>query len=315
MKISLITTVLNEENSIGVFLDSILKQTKLPDEVVIVDGGSTDKTVSSIKYYVSSVNQLKIRLIIKRGNRSVGRNTAIKNSIGDVIAVSDSGCRLDKNWLAEITRPFSDKNIDVVAGYYKPKTNSIFEKSLATYTCVMPDRADPENFLPSSRSVAFRKSAWDNVGGYPEELDTCEDLVFDKKLKKAGLKFHFAKNAIVHWPQRKNIFQAAKQFMGYAIGDGQALYIRPQTPLLFARYIFGTVLVVLYLITNSTLLLSIIYYLVAVYLVWSVWKNYKYVKHPEAFLYLPLLQITSDVAVILGMTIGLVSRIGGSTNL
>ena len=301
MKISLITTVLNEENAIGFFLESVSKQTVSPDELIIVDAGSKDATVSSMK-------RIKTRVIVKKGNRSAGRNIAIKNSSGDIIAVSDAGCILDKNWLKNITKPFENKDVDVVAGFYKPRTGSIFEECLATYTCVMPDKVDPKNFLPSSRSVAFRREAFKKVRGYPENLNTCEDLVFDKKLKKAGFKFQFAKKAIVYWPQRKNIFQATKQFLNYAIGDGQALYIRPQTPLLFARYFFGLILVIFYFTTKSALLLSIIYYLLSIYLIWSVWKNYKYVKHPKAFIYLPALQITSDMAVICGMTLGFLKR-------
>lgn len=318
MKISLITTVLNEEKSIKSFLDSVLSQKTLPNEVVIVDGGSTDATASVISNFESPISpaspkllgasSFQFKLIKKRGNRSVGRNTAIKNSTGDIITVSDVGCILDKNWLKNITEPFKDGSVDVVSGFYKPVTRSVFEKSLSTYTCVMPDNVYPKSFLPSSRSVAFRKRVWLKVGGYPEHLDTCEDLVFARKLKRAGFKFHFAENAIVHWPQKKNIFQAAMQFFTYAVGDGQALYIRPQTPFLFARYTSGAVLVALYLNTKSNLLLSIIYYLIAAYIVWAVWKNYKYVRHLKAFLYLPVLQITSDIAVICGMTIGFLKR-------
>jgi len=51
IKISLICTVLNEQKSMGAFLDSIEIQTKKPDEIVIVDGGSNDKTVEIIKNY------------------------------------------------------------------------------------------------------------------------------------------------------------------------------------------------------------------------------------------------------------------------
>jgi glycosyltransferase involved in cell wall biosynthesis len=48
MKTSLITTVYNEQNSISDFLKSIFEQTLLPDEIVIVDGGSKDQTVQMI---------------------------------------------------------------------------------------------------------------------------------------------------------------------------------------------------------------------------------------------------------------------------
>lgn len=51
MKVSFITTVFNEEKTIGSFLESLFKQTKLPDEVIIVDAGSTDGTISRIRNY------------------------------------------------------------------------------------------------------------------------------------------------------------------------------------------------------------------------------------------------------------------------
>ena len=61
MKISLITTVLNEEKTIKFLLQSIEVQTKKPDEVVIVDAGSTDQTVQLIKAWQKR-SKLKIRL-------------------------------------------------------------------------------------------------------------------------------------------------------------------------------------------------------------------------------------------------------------
>lgn len=308
MKISFVTTVFNEEKTIKKLIDSLFIQTKLPDEIIIVDGGSTDGTVESIKHHISNIENVKLKVMTKKGNRSVGRNFAIEQASGDIIAVSDAGCILNKNWLKNIVKPFENNNIDVVSGYYKPKTDSIFEKCLAAYTCVMLDKVDPENFLPSSRSVAFRKETWEKVGGYPEELDTCEDLVFDKKLKSAGFKFVFAKDAIVYWPQKKNIVQAFMQFFSYAMGDGQALYIRPQVPFLFARYIVGSALLLIFLKTGSFTILYSLFFFLFFYLVWAICKNYKYVKHAKALIYLPLLQFTSDIAVISGFLVGLIAK-------
>ncbi|MBU2632200.1 glycosyltransferase [Patescibacteria group bacterium] len=308
MKISLIATTFNEEDSIEEFIKSVSLQTKIPDELIIVDGGSTDKTEDKIRKANPYYKQLKINLIIKKGNRSVGRNEAIKNAKGDIIVASDAGCTLDKNWIKKITSPFKNKKIDVVAGYYKPIASNVFEKCLATYTSVMIDKLDPKSFLPSSRSIAFKKNAWEYVGGYPENLDTCEDLVFAKKLKKFGLKFQFAKDAIVYWPQRKNLKEAFIQFFNYAKGDGKALYFRfPQTPFLFFRYFFFTYLIFLnFVIYSYSLKITTILIFIA-YILWSIWKNYKYVKSFKAIYYLPVLQLVSDAAVMFGTTIGFYS--------
>lgn len=302
MKTTFIATVLNEEESIEEFIDSLEGQSKKPNEIIIVDAGSKDQTRNILKKYK------RVKVLTKKGNRSKGRNFAIKHAKGDIIIASDAGCILDKNFIKNITPPFINPKIDVVSGYYYPITNSVFEKSLATYTCVMPDRVDKDNFLPSSRSIAFRKEAWKKVNGYPEHLDTCEDLVFARNLKKNNLGFKFQKNAFVKWRQKSTFLNAWKQFYNYAKGDGKGLFIRPQTPLLFIRYIIGILLISYFLKTFNNTVLGIILCLICLYLIWSVVKNYKYVKNPKAFFYLPLLQIISDSAVITGMSLGIFNR-------
>jgi hypothetical protein len=223
--------------------------------------------------------------------------------------VSDVGCILDKHWLENITDPFNNSAVDVVAGFYHAKTESVFEKCLATYTCVMPDKVDKQNFLPSSRSIAFTKYAWEKVGGYPEYLNTCEDLVFAKKLKEKKIEFTVAKDALVYWPQRKNIFQAFIQFYSYAVGDGQAFFMRAQTPLLYLRFLVFTILVIELFLSSSRINFFILILLFVLYTLYAIVKNYRYVKNNQAFFYLPLLQYTSDIAVFLGTTIGIIKRI------
>jgi glycosyltransferase involved in cell wall biosynthesis len=313
MKAAFISTVLNEGQNIVPFLRSILAQTKLPYEVIIVDGGSSDNTLSELKKFEKQFLKkgIEFRVLQKVGNRSVGRNWAIKNSKSSIIACSDAGCVLDKDWFLNITKPFSDKSIDVVAGYYKPVTQNIFQQCLATYTCVMPDRIDEENFLPSSRSVAFRKRAWQEIRGYPQDLDTCEDLVFAKRLKSKGFRFAFARNAIVFWPQRKNLLEAFIQFFKYARGDGQALYFRPQTPFLFMRYALGLFLLMFILKTKNIFIFYLLILSVVFYILWSISKNYKYVRDARAIFWLPILQFTADIAVILGMTLGVIQKVFG----
>lgn len=278
----------------------------MSDEIIITDADSSDNTLSVISDF--SLNDQGIKLILKKGNRSVGRNEAIKNTKGDIIAVSDAGCILDKNWLKNITEPFKDPNIDVVSGYYNPVAVNVFEKCLAAYTCVMPDKLDENNFLPSSRSIAFRKKAWETVGGYPEQLETCEDLVFAKNLKKAGFKFKLQKNALVYWPMRKNLKEAFIQFYNYAKGDGEAIYIRLGTVFLFFRYLFGLVLFTLIIFYKLSFFLIIVPFIIIFYLIWSVLKNYRYINDLKAIYMLPVLQFTADFSVLSGTIVGFIKN-------
>lgn len=318
-KTSFIATVFNEENTMVDFLESLKNQTVRSDEIIVVDGGSTDNTLSIISNFQflprggipfrGTISKKKVKIIIKKGNRSVGRNEAIKNATGDIILCSDAGCILDKNWVKNILKPFEKKDIDVVSGFYHPITKTIFQKCMASYTCVMKDKIDENNFLPSSRSVAFKKEAWKKVGGYPEKLDTCEDLVFAKSLRKKGFNFYFTKDALVYWPQKNNILEAFSQFYSYALGDGEAHYIRTQTPFLFGRYFFAILLFSYILMSGSFFIALIFVFLVFLYLLWSVKKNYKYVNNLKAFYILPSLQLVSDFAVLSGTAIGLVKSL------
>ena len=91
---------------------------------------------------------------------------------------------------------------DVVSGFFLADAATLFETAMGA--TVLPDLADvdPATFLPSSRSVAFTRQAWQRVGGYPEWLDYCEDLVFDLRLRAAGCRFAFA-------PRRRGPLPAA----------------------------------------------------------------------------------------------------------
>jgi GT2 family glycosyltransferase len=94
---------------------------------------------------------------------------------------------------------------------------------LSTIITPQRDDVDPSTFLPSSRSVAFRKDWWRRVGGYPEWLDHCEDLVFDLALRDAGARFVFCPDAVVSWTARSNMPAFFRQYFLYARGDGHAM--------------------------------------------------------------------------------------------
>jgi glycosyltransferase involved in cell wall biosynthesis len=309
MRVSFITTVYNEGSTIKFLLQSLFAQSRFPDEIIIVDGGSTDDTIyeiSCFKFPISN-KKTKIKLIFKKGNRSVGRNEAIKRATGEIIVCSDAGCVLDKDWIKNIIKPFNDPKVDVVAGYYEGKAKSIFEKCLIPYVLVMPDKANGDNFLPATRSMAFKKSIWKKVGGFPEKLSNNEDYVFANTLKETNANIAFEKKAIVYWIPRNNIGDAFAMFYRFAKGDAESHIYRPKVSLIFLRYIIGIVLIIIYALLKSHLILNTLYIILFAYVLWSIIKNYKYVKDVRAIFLLPIIQITSDIAVISGTISGIIS--------
>ncbi len=232
IKASLITTVYNEIDSIGDFLDSLKDFSLLPDEVIIVDGGSTDGTVEKIEDFIKNKKiDVTIKLIIDRTCNlkyspspvAKGRNLAIENAKNEIIAVTDAGCKIDKFWFEKITEPFvTDADVAAVAGWYKPIAETRFQK--CAYPNIFPNEErtfdNPDDFLPSSRSVAFTKSAWLKAGKYPETYLTAEDTLFDLKIKEKFGSFYFAGEAFVSWEVKDNLKDYTRLIYKYALGDG-----------------------------------------------------------------------------------------------
>src|SRR6266581_5154878 len=190
---TLIVTVLDEASTIDALLESIAAQTRPPDEVVVVDGGSRDGTWPRLQAWTA---RLPLHLIRAPGaGIARGRNLAIEAASGDLIAVTDAGVRLDPDWLAQLRAALTDAT-DVVSGFFMADASNAFERAMGATVLPSLDDIDPGRFLPSSRSVLFRRSAWHKAGGYPEWLDYCEDLVFDLALQRAGCRFAFAANAL-----------------------------------------------------------------------------------------------------------------------
>ena len=240
--VSVIVTVKNEASTIHGLLDSLRDQTIAPSEVVIVDGGSTDGTVERIESYRP---RLPIKLLIREGtNISQGRNEAIRAARGGIIASTDAGVQLVPHWLEVLTRPLEeDESVDVVSGFFLPDPQTVFERAMGATVLPVESDVDPDRFLPSSRSVAFRREAWQKVGGYPPWLDFCEDLVFDLALLDSGHKFHFAPEALAHFRPRGSLQAFWRQYYQYARGDGKADLWRKRHAVRYLTYLIGVPLV------------------------------------------------------------------------
>lgn len=242
--ISIIATVLNEGESIRLLLDSLVEQTRQPDEIVITDGGSSDQTVAILQLYT---DRLPLRVLVVPGcNISAGRNRAIEAARGDIIAVTDAGVRLERDWLERLAQPLMvDSSIQVAGGFFKADPYNLFEAAMSATVLPLADEINPATFLPSSRSVAFRKSAWAAVGGYPEWLDYCEDLIFDLRLKQIVKSFTFAPGAVVHFRPRGSLRAFYKQYYHYARGDGKADLWRKRHAIRYLTYLAAAPLVLL----------------------------------------------------------------------
>jgi glycosyltransferase involved in cell wall biosynthesis len=312
MPVSLICTTLNEGESMRHLLDSIADQTRLPDEVVICDGGSVDGTVQIIEGYAS---KLPITLIVQPGaNISAGRNAAIRAAQHPILASTDAGVVLEPGWLEHLIAPLSDPRVDVVAGFFQSDPQSAFETALGAATLPEAGEIDPRTFMPSSRSVAFRRSAWEKVGGYPEWIDFCEDLIFDFRLAQTGKAFGFAGGAIAHFRPRQTLWAFVKQYFLYARGDGKANLFPRRHLIRYLTYLVAVPLALTLMFTQSPLWgLAVIAGGVA--MVWTPyrrlikqWGDLSLVGKIEAAIWILIVRVAGDIAKMAGYPMGRVWR-------
>ncbi|MEX1046784.1 MAG: glycosyltransferase [Actinomycetota bacterium] len=230
MKVSLISTVKDAGPFIGEFLESVRAQTRAPDEVVIVDGGSTDATLDELRA------DSEITLIEKPGaNISAGRVAAVRAATHEVIAVSDADCVLEPDWLERLLVAI-EEGADVAMGFYRPLAGGFFETCSAAVHLPDAEELSETTFMPSSRSVAYRREAYEAAGGYPEWLEVGEDMWIDHRFRELGMKMTLVSDAIAQWRVRPTLGETWRQYFGYAKGDAIAGMYPERHALRFAVY-------------------------------------------------------------------------------
>ncbi len=124
MKVSVIVPAYNEEKYLGKCLEALKNQTLTPDEIIVVDNNSTDRTSEIAK-------EARVRVITEKSQGlTYARNSGFNHAIGDVLLRTDSDTQVPKDWVERMSKHFEDPEVGRVTGgavFYKkwlwPVTN------------------------------------------------------------------------------------------------------------------------------------------------------------------------------------------------
>ncbi len=236
--VSVIVPVLNEEKCIGELLKSLLAQTLLPDEIVITDGGSTDRTPEIVASYQG--RGVPVRLIREQASLpGRGRNVAAERASSEWLAFIDAGIRPAPGWLAKmVERIEREPETDVVYGGWEPVTESFFEECAALAYVPPPVEIDGELVRPRSiASSLMRRAVWRAVGGFPEHLRSAEDLLFMNKVEAAGFRIARAPRALVRWNLQPTLWRTFRRFVSYSRHNIRAGLWQQWQAAIFKRYV------------------------------------------------------------------------------
>jgi glycosyltransferase involved in cell wall biosynthesis len=215
-RVSLVVPVRDEAETIHELLASIGAQTRPPDEVLIVDGGSRDDTPARVREAARRDSSLRL---VEAGEATPGRgrNVGIEAARHEWVALTDAGNRLEPDWLERLLEVVRrDPAVDVVYGNYEPVTETFFERC-AALTYPPPKQARPGGRMrgPFIASSLLRREVWRAVGGFPD-LRAAEDLMFMEAVEQKGFRVAWAPRATVWWRLRPDWPSTFRKFVLYS---------------------------------------------------------------------------------------------------
>jgi glycosyltransferase involved in cell wall biosynthesis len=224
--ISLVTTVLNDQQGCAAFFTQMEAQTYLADEIVIVDGGSKDGTWEFLLNYKPN-QPYSLQVTQEIGcNVARGRNLAIAQAQHEIIVSTDIGCAWEPQWLEELARPLlEDSQLEAVMGSWQVRWEDL-KSDWAKIEYALLDGpkfiATPKSHA-SSRSIAYRKCLWEKIGGYPEDLTLAgDDMVFALLLHQIAERVSCAPVPRCYWERPITLKSFCKEARRNFRGGGEA---------------------------------------------------------------------------------------------
>ncbi len=217
MKISVVIPVFNEEKYIGQCLKALNQQVIKPDEIIIINNNSTDRTLEIINQFK---NQLPIKIINEKNQGVIfARNRGFNEAKGEIIVRTDADTQQSKNWLMTIKKNFLEKQeIDALAGpvifYDLPFQTTLYSKILIygfkLFTGIYP------LFGPG---FAIKKYAWLKIRKEVclDEKKVHEDIDLSLHLSNKDKKIHYDSNFVSYASGRRIKNHPLSFFVEYPI--------------------------------------------------------------------------------------------------
>ena len=183
---SIIIPALNEEKYLPKLLGDLCAQSYQDFEVIVVDGGSRDKTVSLANTFVDKLPRLTI-LKSTRAHVCTQRNLGAKTASADVLIFSDADNRLPPYFLQGIKYQWEKEAVDLLSPFFLPDVFNRANQNIASAINLFFELTINRNpkFLLESMIITSNK-AYLSVGGFDESINYAEGKGFINTLTKLG---------------------------------------------------------------------------------------------------------------------------------
>ena len=211
--ISVVILTKNSNRTIKACLDALLKSTPLPAEVIIVDGGSIDGTLETVRRTLDG--KIPYKILHDRG-RGLGyaRDIGWRNSICEYIAMVDSDVMIPQTFFKKALKIMErDPKVGSLGAKLKPICKEpgwlarFQEKNLAIHLHWDDPVYPKEAIATHTACTMFRRGALEDVGGFDHAFRLAkEDSDISFKLKKAGYKISYLNLYALHLETAKRFW-------------------------------------------------------------------------------------------------------------
>ncbi len=235
--LTVVVPVLNATRTLPRTLAALAALAPAPDEIVLVDNGSTDGTPARLQAFAASASTAKVIVIREpRRGASSARNAGVRAATGDVVVFTDADCCPRPDWLAALSAPLADATVGAVAGgLASTPPRGIVETFSSLFTLQLPAAASRHTrWTPwaggfPTANLAVRRELLSRLGGFDESVAIYgEDYDLCARLYAAGAAIVYTPDAVVEHQHRVALRPMLRQSFGF--GRSHAWLMRRHVP-------------------------------------------------------------------------------------
>jgi GT2 family glycosyltransferase len=220
--VSVIVPVYNGSKTLPACLQALTRQTLPPDEIIVVDDGSTDDTADiAARFEMTVVRQ-------ENAGPAAARNCGAQIAQGHILLFTDADCRPTPDWVERMVAPFNDLTVAGAKGEYRTCQRELVARFVQQEYQDRYDRMAGQSQIDfvDTYSAAYRRSLFLAAGGFDVAFPTAsvEDQEFSFRLAEQGYRLVYVPGACVYHQHNHTITEYARR--KYWIGYWKTLVMR-----------------------------------------------------------------------------------------